>query len=100
MKYRVIIGGHSQVPTHLPNINEAEVSYCKLGGAKLDDFWIHPTFRSMRESNNDLAIIFLGGNDIHNCSEPNNIVWFCQCCQHSWQKNAQRELPTALHKCK
>lgn len=74
MKYRVIIGGHSQVPSVLPTLQDAEITVCKLPGGKLKDFWEHSTFTYMRENEHDLAIIFLGGNDVNNSTKPSDII--------------------------
>ena len=63
MKYRVIIGGHSQVPDALPTLKDTEITICKVRGGKLKDFWNHSNFECMREKEHDLAILFLGGND-------------------------------------
>lgn len=73
MNYRVVIGGHSQLPV-IPNLNHTEISICKLSGGKLSDFWSHPNFQCMRDKNYDLAILFLGGNDVNDSCKPSNIV--------------------------
>ena len=72
--YKIIIGGHSQIPNTLPNIPNAELQFCKVGGAKLADFWHHPAFLSMRENKHDLAILFLGGNDVYDGCNPKQIA--------------------------
>ena len=58
--FKVIIGGHSNLPENLSESHNAVVKVCKLRGAKCFNFWSHPTFKSMREDKHDLAILFLG----------------------------------------
>lgn len=74
MKYRLIIGGHSQVPNVLPTLLDVQITVCTLPGGKLDDFWEHYKFTCMRENEHDLAIIFLGGNDVNNSTKLSDII--------------------------
>lgn len=74
MNYRVIIGGHSQIPNVLPTLQDVQISVCRLPGGKLSDFWEHSKFTCMRENEHDLAIIFLGGNDVNNSTKPSDII--------------------------
>lgn len=73
-EFKVIIGGHSQLPDDLPDFDKTSVTKCELRGAKLTDFWSHSTFRCMRENTHNLAILFLGGNDVYDNCEPKSIV--------------------------
>lgn len=74
MSCKVIIGGHSQVPHFIPPVQDTEIKICKVNGGKLKDFWEHPRFRVMREGEHDLAILFLGGNDIYDGCSPRELV--------------------------
>lgn len=73
MNYRVVIGGHSQLPV-IPDLSHTEIITCKLSGGKLRDFWSHPNFKCMRDDNHDLAILFLGGNDVNDSCKPSSII--------------------------
>lgn len=72
--FKVIIGGHSQCPAVENVPRNCEIQLCKVRGGKLSDFWSHSLFRCMRNEPHDLAILFLGGNDIHDGCSPNHIV--------------------------
>ena len=65
MSYSAIIGGHSQVPRHLPNLSNTTITTVKVNGAKLKHFWDHPKFDCLRKDEHDLAIVFLGGNYVY-----------------------------------
>ena len=73
-EFNLVVGGHSNLPDHVSDIHNTNITVCKLRGAKLDHFWEHSSFRPMRESNHDLAILFLGGNDIYENCEPKVIL--------------------------
>lgn len=74
MSYRVVIGGHSQVPNFIPALQDTEIEICKVNGGKLKDFWEHSRFHVMREDEHDLAILFLGGNDVYDGCSPRELI--------------------------
>lgn len=74
MSYRVILGGHSQVPDLIPALQGTEIEICKVNGGKLKDFWEHSRFRVMREDEHHLAVLFLGGNDVYDGCSPRDLI--------------------------
>lgn len=63
-RFSIILGGYSHLPEDILDIPETDITIGKLRGAKLSEFWVHARFRPMREDRHDLAILFLGGNDV------------------------------------
>ena len=74
MKYRVVAGGHSQVPHALLALEDTDITICRVSGGKLKDFWHHTNFKCMRENEHDLVVLFLGGNDINESCTPVEVV--------------------------
>ena len=72
--FKVVIGGHSQVPTHLKQIDNVALTINRVPGAKLSDFWSDARFRDIKSVAHNLAILFLGGNDISSNSSPREIT--------------------------
>ena len=72
--YRVVIGGHSQTPTSLPQIDNVIVTLNQIPGAKISAFWTDERFRDIRSVKHNLAVLFLGGNDLSNNSSPRAIT--------------------------
>ena len=72
--FKAIVAGHSNVPSSFPEIPFVDLEVVRVPGAKLSDFWTQPEFVSIREQTRDLAILYLGGNDINNDSRPRVIV--------------------------
>ena len=54
-----------------PSFNKEVI---RVPGAKLSDFWTRPEFAKICDQTYDLAILYLGGNDINNDSRPRIIV--------------------------
>lgn len=73
-RFTVALGGHSNLPEDILDIPETDITICKLRGAKLSDFWVHARYKPMREDRHDLAIHFLGGNDVKDNCNPNTIL--------------------------
>ena len=63
MVFRVAVLGHSQLPEEIPPIENCEFFVFKRSGARLD-FLDYPPLCHYFESRYDLAVMFLGGNDV------------------------------------
>lgn len=72
MSYRFVIGDHSQVPEFLPSLQDMKIKIFEVSGGNLKDLGDHSRFSIMHDDEHDLAILFLGGNDIYDCCSPRN----------------------------
>ena len=72
--FKAIVAGHSNVPSSFPEIPFVQLEVIRIPGAKLSDFWMRPEFAKIRDQTYDLAILYLGGNDINNDSQPRIII--------------------------
>ena len=72
--FKAIVAGHSNVPSSFPEIPFVQLEVVRVPGAKLSDFWTRSEFASIREQTHDLAVLYLGGNDINNETRPRVII--------------------------
>ena len=68
--YRVALVGHSNLPT-FPGWDNVQVEVFKVRGAKLTDLIDHQRFSgALFTTHWDCVVLFLGGNDIAGCQDP------------------------------
>ena len=71
--YRVALVGHSNLPV-FPGWENVQVEIFKVNGAKLTDLRDEQRFgRALFTTNWDCVVIFLGGNDVAKCKNPDNL---------------------------